>query len=106
MVRWAVDRLLDWMAIFIAYPLLAAVIGGLLLASGRYARRRLPMAAGIIWLLYALYEFGMKRRLLCSGECDIRIDLLAIYPLLLLVLGAGAISLLLALSGRLGKTEP
>jgi hypothetical protein len=101
-----VDRLLDWMAIFIEYPALAAVISALLLASGRYAHRRLPMAAGIIWLLYALYEFGMKRRLLCSGECDIRIDLLAIYPLLLLVLGAGAISLLLALSGRLGKTEP
>jgi hypothetical protein len=24
----------------------------------------------------------MKRRVLCSGECDIRVDLLAIYPAL------------------------
>ena len=102
----AVDRLVDWMAIFIEYPILAAVIGALLLASGRYAHRRLAMVAGLTWLLYALYEFGMKRRWLCSGECDIRIDLLAIYPLLLLVLVAGTISVLRALPARLGKAGP
>jgi hypothetical protein len=32
----------------------------------------------------------MKWRILCSGECNIRIDLLGIYPLLLL-LSAGAL---------------
>jgi len=57
---------------------------------------RVAMGAGGIWLLYAVYEFGMKQRWLCSGECDIRIDLLAIYPVLLVVLVAGCISLLRA----------
>lgn len=94
------DRVLGMMAIFIEYPLLAAVIGAALLLAGRYTRRRLAMGAGITWLLYAVYEFGMQRRWLCSGECDIRIDLLAIYPVLLVLLIAGGISLLRGLAGR------
>jgi hypothetical protein len=100
------DRLLDWMAVFVRYPLLAAAIGALLLSLGRYARRRLAMAAGVTWLLYALYELGMKRRWLCSGECDIRIDLLAIYPMLFVVLVAGGISLLRALPGHFRNPGP
>jgi hypothetical protein len=35
------------------------------------------------WGLYAVYEYLMHERILCSGECNIRIDLLLIYPLLL-----------------------
>jgi hypothetical protein len=38
----------------------------------------------------------MKRRWLCSGECDIRIDLLLIYPLLVIGLVAAGVSLLRA----------
>ena len=94
------DRVLGLMAIFVKYPLLAAAIGALLLGLGRYAQRRLAMAAGMTWLVYALYELGMKRRWLCSGECDIRIDLLAIYPVLLVVLIAGCTSLLRAVASR------
>ena len=88
------------MAILVEYPLLAALIGALLFGLGHYVHRRLAMVAGITWLLYALYELGMKRRWLCSGECDIRIDLLAIHPVLLVVLIAGGISLLRALASR------
>jgi formate hydrogenlyase subunit 3/multisubunit Na+/H+ antiporter MnhD subunit len=88
------DRLLGVMAIFIEYPLLAAAIGAALLALGRRTHRRVAAAAGGTWLLYALYEFGMKQRWLCSGECNIRIDLLAIYPVLLIMLLAGCISLM------------
>ena len=93
------DRLLGVMAIFIKYPLLAAVVGAALLALGRRSGRRVAVAAGATWLLYALYEFGMKQRWLCSGECNIRIDLLAIYPVLLIVLLAGCISLVRAPAG-------
>jgi hypothetical protein len=93
-----IDRILGFMAVLIEYPLLAAAIGAFLLASGRITHRRVAVAAGITWLIYAVYEFGMKRRWLCSGECDIRIDLLAIYPVLLVVLIAGCISLLRSLS--------
>jgi len=49
-----------------------------------YRRRRvLVCVAAIAWLVYAVYETAMARRILCSGECNIRVDLLLIYPLLL-----------------------
>jgi hypothetical protein len=83
-----VQQLLTVMAIFIQYPILAAIIGLLLLGLGRWIGRRLVTAVGVIWLLYAAYETGMQQRWLCSGECNIRIDLLLIYPLLLVMSGA------------------
>ena len=42
------------------------------------------IAAGL-WGLYAVYELGIKLGILCDANCNIRIDLLLIYPLLLLV---------------------
>jgi formate hydrogenlyase subunit 3/multisubunit Na+/H+ antiporter MnhD subunit len=71
------------MAIMIEYPLLAAVIGAIVLGLGRWLRRKALITVGVIWLLYAVYETGMKQRWLCSGECNIRVDLLLIYPVLL-----------------------
>ena len=88
------DRLLGAMAIFIEYPVLALAIGIVLLGLGRATRRRIVVGVGIGWLFYGLYEFGMRQRWLCSGECNIRIDLLVIYPLLAVGLVAAAISLL------------
>jgi hypothetical protein len=82
------------MAILIEHPWLASVAGILLVALGRRTRHRTPVAVGGLWLLYAVYETGMQRRWLCSGECNIRIDLLVIYPLLLVGLVAAGISLL------------
>jgi hypothetical protein len=90
---------MSFMAIFIAHPYLAALIGILLLGVGRLTRHRTPVAVGIVWLLYALYETGMQRRWLCSGECNIRIDLLVIYPVLLILLFAAGLSLLRAPAG-------
>jgi hypothetical protein len=68
------DRLFSAMAIFIEYPVLAAAIGIVLVGLGHRSHRGVASAVGVVWLLYALYEFGMKRRLLCSGESDVRID--------------------------------
>jgi formate hydrogenlyase subunit 3/multisubunit Na+/H+ antiporter MnhD subunit len=93
------DRLLGAMAIFIEYPVLAAAIGVALLGLGRRAHRRVAVGGGIAWLLYGLYEFGVKQRWLCSGECNIRIDLLLIYPLLVIGLVAAGVSLLRAAAG-------
>jgi hypothetical protein len=84
------------MAIMIEYPLLAAAIGALLLGLGRWLRRRTLLNVGIIWLLYAAYETGMQQRWLCSGECNIRVDLLLIYHLLLVSLIAALVSLVRA----------
>jgi hypothetical protein len=84
------------MAIFIQYPWLAAVIGGLLVGLGRSRGRRTAIVVGVIWLLYAAYETAMRLRWLCSGECNIRVDLLLIYPLLLATTIVGVVSLLRA----------
>ena len=52
-----------------------------------YVRCRRPAAlvAARAWLAYFPYEQAMKLRILCSGECNIRVDLLLFYPALLLV---------------------
>ena len=91
--------LLSAMAIFIEYPLLAAAVGVVLVGAGRRTHRRTAVAMGVVWLGYALYEFGMKQRWLCSGECNIRIDLFVIYPALLVGLAAAGLSLLRAPKG-------
>jgi hypothetical protein len=87
------DRLLGAMAILIEYPILAAAIGLVLLGLGRWMRRRVAVGVGLIWLLYALYEFGMKQRWLCSGECNIRVDLLVLYPVLFIGLVVAGVNL-------------
>lgn len=72
------------LVLFIRYPVLGLLIGVAFFALYRVSRRTVVMATSILWLLYGVYEYGMKFRLLCTGECNIRIDLLAIYPALLL----------------------
>ena len=32
---------------------------------------------------YGVYEYLIKFRILCSGDCNIRVDLLVIYPVLI-----------------------
>jgi hypothetical protein len=88
--------------LFIQHPFLAALIGLVLLGLGSSRRRRGAVGVGIMWLLYALYETGMQRRWLCSGECNIRVDLLVIYPLLLIGLAGAGIGLL----GSSKKSRP
>jgi hypothetical protein len=89
-------KILSIMAIFTQYPWMAAVIGLLLVVLGRARGRRTAIVVGVIWLLYAAYETAMRLRWLCSGECDIRVDLLLIYPLLLAATVVGMVSLLRA----------
>jgi hypothetical protein len=88
------DQILTLMAVFIQYPWLAAAIGLVLVGLGRWRHRRTAIGVGVFWLLYAAYETAMRQRWLCSGECNIRVDLLLLYPALLLVTLIGVVSLL------------
>ncbi len=47
-------------------------------------RRPSPPAivAGILWLLYAVWEFLIYYGVLCDANCNIRVDLLLFWPLL------------------------
>ena len=69
----------------IAQPMLALIPAGFLAALFWISRRRVILVAAGSWFCYLPYEWGMKLRILCSGECNIRVDLLIIYPFLFLV---------------------
>ena len=72
-------------------PLFAVVFGLMIVACFRLTRTRLPLVTGVLWIIYGIYEYLMQIRVLCSGECNIRVDLLLIYPILLVYTIASAI---------------
>ena len=73
------------LAALVEHPWLALLPALVFALLAHRTRRRTAWAAAAAWLLYAAYELGMKRRILCSGECNIRIDLLVIHPALVLL---------------------
>ena len=73
------------MSLLIEHPALAALVGALFFVAYRASRQRVVGAAALAWLAYGGYEGAMQRRWLCSGECNIRVDLLMIYPVLLVL---------------------
>ena len=77
--------LVRWMGIFAGYPWLILIPIALFFFIGIAAKARFATATAILWLIYGMYEWMMYARILCSGDCNIRIDLLFIYPVLLLL---------------------
>lgn len=64
-------------------PIFVALIIVVALAlAWRITRKQGFLKLSWFWLSYAGYEFLMYQRILCSGDCNIRIDLLLIYPAL------------------------
>lgn len=39
------------------------------------------IVAAIVWLLYAVYEYFVANGTLCDANCNIRVDLILIWPL-------------------------
>lgn len=72
------------MGVFAGYPWLVLIPIALFFFIGFAAKARFATITAILWLFYGVYEWLMYARILCSGDCDIRIDLLFIYPILLL----------------------
>jgi hypothetical protein len=72
-------------------PLLAVVFGLLIVACFKLTRTLLALVTGVLWILYGFYEYLMQIRVLCSGECNIRVDLLLIYPILIVYTIASAV---------------
>jgi hypothetical protein len=70
---------------FIEWPL-AAFVPAAVFAGLYFLRRRAGiLVASLCWAGYAVLETLNKARITCSGECNIRVDLLLIYPLLWIV---------------------
>ena len=62
---------------------IAVLVATVLLMLWRWLGSRRWLVLALVWLVYAIYEVLMAKRALCSGECNIRVDLLLLYPLLL-----------------------
>ena len=72
-------------SIFIPHPYLAivpAVIFGFLYFKNK---NKLVMWSALLWTIYGIYEELNLLRITCSGECNIRIDLFLIYPILIVI---------------------
>jgi hypothetical protein len=95
-----VGELYRLMAVLVDQPWLAAGPGALFLGLWSRTGRRLTLGAAVAWLLYLPYEYGMRWRVLCTGECNIRVDLLLLYP------GLVALSVLAAVAATRGGRAP
>jgi len=88
-----VSTLLRFMSPLSVHPWLAvAIAAGLGFLARRVRLVWLGMVAGV-WVVYAFYELSIHYHLICSRECDIRLDLLLIYPLLASITLLGLIQL-------------
>ncbi|WP_151993751.1 hypothetical protein [Buttiauxella massiliensis] len=87
------------MDLFIRFPWIAFVVMFLFFVLWRTKPLRSSLVAALAWLSYGIYEFSIFFRLTCSTNC-IRVDLLVIYPLLLLISLWAFISALLRLKSR------
>lgn len=73
------------MDIFIRAPWLAFTVGAIFFALRWSTWSKLLITTSTAWFLYGVYEYLMRFRVLCSGECNIRVDLMLIYPILLIL---------------------
>ncbi|WMY74603.1 hypothetical protein RHD99_01045 [Buttiauxella selenatireducens] len=72
------------MDLLIRFPWIAFVAALLFFVLWRLHPKRSSMVAALAWLIYGIYEFTIFFRLTCDDTC-IRVDLLVLYPLLLLI---------------------
>lgn len=70
------------MSLYLVFLLIAPAASILFLRLFVKTKHKFILVTGIAWVLYAVYECLIYLRVLCSGECNIRIDLLLIYPVL------------------------
>lgn len=75
--------ILTTIAMLIIFPFGATIVGAMFLWMFYKLKVKTCAFTGVLWILYSVYEYLMYARILCTGECNIRIDLLMIYPLLL-----------------------
>ena len=97
---------MSWLRVFVDAPWLAVLPA---VAFGLAARRRprpLLRAAAGAWVVYGAYESAMALRVFGSGEGNIRIDLFLIYPFLLVLSVAAAVSALGVASPRMPRRPP
>ena len=91
----ALAQILTILAFLIIFPLGATIIGAVFIFVYIWTKVKFALVTGVLWIVYSIYEYLMYARILCSGECNIRVDLLLIYPVLILVSVITAVLVLL-----------
>lgn len=86
--------------IFVLFPPAALLPVAVHALFFKHSGQRLQAITASAWLLYTIYESAMQYGGLCGGECNIRIDLLAIYPALLVLSLLGLIRYFMFLKNR------
>ena len=66
----------------IARPYLALVVAAVFMWAYYWSRRGVVLTAAVTWFLYGIFEYGNYLRITCHGECNIRVDMLLIAPIL------------------------
>ena len=84
-MSWLLALVFQSFAVFISYPLAAFLPAAAFLGCYQLKRRTGILIAAICWAGYAVLETLNWLRITCSGECNIRVDLLVIYPALWIV---------------------
>jgi hypothetical protein len=60
----------------------AGMMAVILLVAGAQRPRLAVIVAAILWLLYAVYEHQVVTGVLCDANCNIRVDLVLLLPIL------------------------
>lgn len=84
--------------LLIGSPVFALVFAIVFFALFLAKRKSSTLVAALAWTAYFPYELAMKMRILCSGECNIRVDLLLLYPVLILLSLVGLAMFAIAIS--------
>ena len=66
------------------FAIAAGMMAVILLVAGWQRPRLGVVVAAILWLLYAVYERLVATGVLCDANCNIRVDLLLFFPILLI----------------------
>ena len=64
------------------FVIAAAMMAVILLVAAWQRPRPAVIAAAILWLLYAVYEYYIVTGVLCDANCNIRVDLVLFFPIL------------------------
>jgi hypothetical protein len=93
------------MSVLISQPWLALLPAFVFALCALATKKRTVWVVAALWFFYSFYELAMKFRILCSGECNIRIDLLLVYPLLLVATLVGLVAVVRTAIRRARATE-
>jgi len=64
------------------FAIAAGIMAVIHLVAGWQRPRLAVIVSGILWLLYAVYEYLVATGVLCDADCNIRVDLVFLFPIL------------------------